>query len=394
MNKKHNLFIIWRGFPPLIGGGAARGYRIYKALSERGHTVTVFTEKPRGTKIYERLSSNIQVIRVPPSLRYLSKRRRLSWFLRVVTSTLRYFNLYLFLLFFYLRHKPDIIVKEATTWVFDTRVTRFFRIEVFRIAPWVLLKKLARAPLIIYFTDLWQVPKRYYRNCSYSADKIIVVDEWMENALKDRGVKSDISFLPVCIDTNDFQPAERPPRNNVLLVGRLEKDRACDTLIKAAPEIIRKVPDCKIIIVGDGSEAPALKKMAEQLNIMPHVIFTGAINPQRIEEVYRGVKVFVNPLRDPGIGNVTIEAMAAGIPVVKSIIAGYSGYPIEDGENGYLFRVDDYQELARKVVKILQNPRWEVFSSAARKTAMQFDIQASVDKLEQIIGSVTQVTGK
>ncbi len=371
---------------------------MYKALSERGHTVTVFTTKPPGTKIYERVSPNFKVIRVPPSLRELTKRGSPSWFLGVVTSTARYFNLYLFLLYFYLRQKPDIIIKEGVTWVFDSRITRYFRLNVFgiasRIAPWVLLKRFARAPLITYFTRLWYVPKRYFPICVYSTDKIIVVDKWMENALKEMGIKCDISYLPVSINLNDFQPDKKLPGNNVLFVGRLGTDRACDTLIKAAPEIIGKVPDCKIIIVGDGSEAPALKRMAEQLDIMPHVVFTGAINPHRIDEVYRGVKVLVNPLRVPGIGNVTIEAMACGIPVVKSIIDGYCGYPIEDGENGYLFRVDDYQDLADKVVKILQNPRWEVFSRAARETAMKFDIQASVDNLEQIIGSVTQVTGE
>jgi len=399
MNKKHSLFVVWGRFPPFIGGGAARGYRIYKVLSEREHTVTVFVVKPRGTKIYERISPNFQIIKIPPSLILPPRRGRLSWFLRVVTNTIRYSNLYLFLLYFYLRQKPDIILKEAHTWVFDSpKILRYFRLDVFgiasRIAPWVLLRKLANAPLITYFTCLWQEPKRYVLSYAYSSDKIIVHDKWMENALRDMGVKQGISYLPVCIDTNTFQPDQRPPGNNVLFVGRLSKEKACDILIKAAPEIVSKVPDCKIIIVGDGSEAPALKRMAEQLNIMPHIVFTGAINHHQIEEVYRGVKVLVNPLRLPGIGNVTIEAMACGIPVVKSIIDGYSGYPIEDGENGYLFRVDDYLDLADKVVKILQNPRWEIFSSAARETAMQFDILASVDRLEQIIGSVTQVTGK
>ena len=394
MNKKHSLFVVWGRFPPFIGGGAARGYRLYKALSDRGYQVTVFTAKPPGTKIYERVSPDFQIIKIPPSLVLNIKKGWYHWGWSMMASTIRYFNLYLFLLYFSLRQKPNVIVQEGSTWVFDNRLNKYLRPYDFPFAPSLLLKKLTRAKLIIYFTGLWRVPKRYFINCALAADKIIAHDKWMENALRELGVKSEIFYLPVCVDVNRFRPSQRQPSNKVLIVGRLSKDKACDILIKAAPEIISKVPDCKIIIVGDGSEVPALKRMAEQLNIMPHVVFTGAINHHQIEEVYRGVKVLVNPLRTPGIGNVTIEAMACGIPVVKSIIDGYCGYPIEDGENGYLFRVDDYQDLADKVVKILQNPRWEVFSSAARETAEQFDIQASVDKLEQIIGSVTQVTGK
>jgi len=49
--------------------------------------------------------------------------------------------------------------------------------------------------------------------------------------------------------------------------------------------------------------------------------------------------------------------------------------------------VDECQELANRVVQVLQHPHWELMGKAARETAMQFDIQASVDKLEQIIES-------
>ncbi len=393
MGKKLKVFVIWGSFPPSIGGGAARGYRIYKALSDRGYNVTVFVVKPPGAKVYERVSLNFQVVRVPPSRRVLSSRGGLSWFLSVVTSTVRYVNLYLFLLYFYLRQKPDIIIKEAPAWIFDSNITRYFGLDIFflasRISPWILIKKLAHAPLVVYFTRLWQVPRRYYRDSSYSADKIIVVDEWMKNILKDIGNKNSIYYLPVCIDTNEFQLIGKPMGNQVLFVGRLGTDRGCDTLIKAAPEIIRKVPDCRITIVGNGSQMPVLKRMAEQSGVMSHVEFIGAIDPRQVKEVYRGAKVFVNPMRVPGIGNVTIEAMACGIPVVKSAIDGYHEYIVRDGEDGYLFKIDDYLDLADKVIKILQHSQWETLSRAARTTAMQFDIEASVDRLEKIISSTT-----
>ncbi len=390
MNKKYNLFVIWARFPPFIGGGAAQGYRLYKALSERGYSVTVFTKKHPGAKICEKVSPSFQIVRVPPSLRELSRRWSRSWFLAVAADTVRYCNLYLFLLYFYFKNKPDAILKIAGIWEFDSRVLRCLRLGISPIAPWVLLKKLSGAPLVVYFGNLLNMSKRRALMNSYSADKVMVVDSWMENALKEMGVHGAMYYLPVCIDTRIFQPSQKPPANNVLFVGRLDPETGCDTLIKAVPDIIRNVPDCTITVVGDGSEMPALKEMAERLNIMPHVVFAGPVDPRQTQEAYEGAKVFANPSRVQNIGNVTIEAMACGIPVVKSVIDGYSSYPIEDGVNGYSFNVDNCQELANRVVQVLQHPRWGPMSRSARETAMGFDIEASVDKLEQIIESAMQ----
>jgi len=390
MSKKHNIFVIWGWFPPFIGGGSARGYRLFNALSERGHSVTVFTTMHPGSKTHNRISSTFNIISIPPSLIYPSKTGRYSRVMDSATSTIRYINLYILLTYFCLRQKPDTIIKEATTWVYSLpSLYKYIKFDGFHtassIAPWVLIKTISHVPLFVYFTGLWKRPQRHYLDYAYSADKIIVVDKWMINALKDKGVENEFLFLPVCVDTNVFQPSHDPPNDTVLFVGRLEQGKGCDVLIKAAPAIIRKVPGCRIKIVGTGNEAQALQMLAGKLNIMANTIFTGEINPHRVEEMYKGAKVMVNPLRLPGISNVTIEAMACGVPVVKSIIDGYDCYPIQDGHNGYLFKVDDYSDLADKVVKTLQNPHWSLLSQAARETSMQFDIKASVDKLEQII---------
>lgn len=390
MIKKRRLLVIWGSMPPSIGGGSARGYRILKALGDRGYSVSAFVQKPSETKTHERISSNFEIIRVPPSMRKLAKRWSPSWFISVATNTIGYFNLYLLLLHFYLKNKPDIILKQAPTWDFDFRVLRWLRLGLSPVAPWVLLKKISRVPLLVYFCNLLNMTKRRALMSSYSADKIIVLDKWMENALNGMNVEGPMCYLPVCIDTRVFQPEQKTPMNNVLFMGRLEEETGCDILLKAAPEIIRSVPDCTITIVGDGSKMATLKEMAERLNIMSHVVFAGPVEPEQTQIAYEGIKVIANPSRVQNIGNVTIEAMACGVPVVKSLIDGYPSYPIEDGVNGYSFKIDDYNELADRVVKVLQHPNWKDISKAARETAMGFDIQASVDKLEEIIESAIQ----
>lgn len=387
MIKKRRLLVIWGSMPPSIGGGSARGYRILKALGERGYSVSAFVQKPDGTKTRERISSNFEIIRVPPSLRKLSRRWSLSWFLAVATNIIRYCNLYIFLLYFYLKNKPDIILRQIPSWESDSKVLKWLRLGISPIAPWVLLKKISHAPLLVYFCNLLNMSKRRALMSSYSANKVIVLDKWMENDLKGMGIEDPMCYLPVCIDTRVFRPGQKIPMNNVLFIGRLDPETGCDTFLKAVPEIVEDIPDCKITIIGTGSEMSTLQEMAKQMNIMSHVVFAGPVEHDQTHIAYDGAKVLANPSRVQNIGNITIEAMACGIPVVKSFINGYPNYPIDDGVNGYSFKMNDCHELANRVVEVLQNPHWEIMSKAARETAKGFDIQSSVDKLEQIIES-------
>ncbi len=390
MADKRRILVIWGDLPPSIGGGSARGYRILKALGDRGYTVSAFVQKPASTKTLENVSPNFRIIRIPPSIRTLSKRWSLSWFLAVATNTIRYCNLYIFLLYLYLKNKPDIILKQIPSWDFDSKPLKCLQFGITPIAPWIILKKILHIPLLVYFCNMLNMTKRRALISSYSADKVIVLDKWMEKALNGMGIEYNMHYLPVCIDTKVFLPSHESPTKNILFIGRLDPETGCDTLLMAAPEIIKNVPDCKITIIGDGSEMTILNELAERLNIMSHVVFAGPVEPEHTQVAYVGAKVLANPTRVQNIGNITIEAMACGIPVVKSLIDGYPNYPIEDGINGYSFKMDDYQEFANKIVKVLQHPHWEVMSKAARETAMGFDIQASVDNLEQIIESSIQ----
>ena len=388
MIKKRRILVIWGELPPSIGGGSAQGHRIFKALCERGYTVSAFIQKPAGTKTREKISSNFEIIRIPPSIRTLSKRWSLSWLLAIITNVIRYFNLYLFLLHFYIKNKPDIILKQAPTGEFDSIFLKWLNLGTAPIAPWVLLKKISHVPLLVYFCRLLNVSKRNALMSSFSADKILIVDKYMESALNNMGVRGNMCYLPVCVDTGVFLPGQKTPLNNILFVGRLDPELGCDTLLKAVPELVKNIPNCKITIVGDGSEMSMLEAMAKRFNLLSHVTFTGAKHPLRIHEAYNEAKVVVITQRVPNIPNVAIEAMACGIPVVKSLVNGYPNYPIEDGVNGYSFKMDDYHELANRIVEVLQHPHWKDMSKAARETAMRFDIQASVDKLEQIIENV------
>ena len=137
----------------------------------------------------------------------------------------------------------------------------------------------------------------------------------------------------------------RPEKNLAVCISRLEKGKGQDLLIKAWPEVLKKCPDARLKIIGEGS-----------LNLKPckNVIVTGWIDDVWKELEKASVLIFPSVWPLEGFGLVVIEAMSLGIPVVafdigpaREIIDNTSGILIEPGNSG---------ELAKAIVKMLKKP--------------------------------------
>jgi len=208
----------------------------------------------------------------------------------------------------------------------------------------------------------------------------------MEKRLWDVGIKNDINYVPVSIILGDYSNNNlSKPDNIILFVGRLSPERGCDVLIKAIPFIKYKVKEFKVVVVGGGESKNEMKELAERLNVAKYIEFIDEIDPRGIHKVYDNVKVFVNPLKVPGIGNVTIEALSSGVPFLKSKIDCYFEYIIKNGENGYTFNVGDSKDLADRIVKVLKNDNWNSISKNARESVNNHDVKTINDEFENII---------
>lgn len=385
-----NIFIIWESFPPCVGGAAARGYRLFKAMSEQGHNITVFTAKPPKTKFYEEYSSNLKVVRVPPVMIYPPKKSRFALIYNTAANTLRFFALFVLMLFFYLKKRPDVVLQEVPAWMFTSKILHLLKLESSLISPWVFFKKVLKIPLCVYFVGLWGVPECHFPRWLNFADGAVVVDKWIAGVLGKRGYEKKVSYVPVSVDLSRFEVCTERPEDTVLYVGRLQKDRGCDLLLKAAPKILKEVPDARFIIIGEGSERLHLEEMIKDYGIGEAVTLKGAVDSREVQKVYGGAKVMVNPLRAPGIGNVTIEALVSGVPVVKTKIEGYDNYPIKDGFNGYSFGYDNSEDLADKVILVLKSDNWEEMSRSAAETSKCFDMEKGIKGLEEALSSLTK----
>jgi phosphatidylinositol alpha-1,6-mannosyltransferase len=145
-------------------------------------------------------------------------------------------------------------------------------------------------------------------------------------------------------------------------VSRLVPRKGQDTLIRAWPEVIRRVPGAALLIVGDGPYLASLRQQAERSRLSPHVRFTGPVPEDELPAHYAAADVFAMPCRTrrrgldvEGLGIVYLEASAAGLPVIGGDSGGAPD-AILDGESGYVVPGRDVAALADRVAELLADP--------------------------------------
>ncbi|WP_328357613.1 glycosyltransferase family 4 protein [Mycobacterium sp. NBC_00419] len=187
------------------------------------------------------------------------------------------------------------------------------------------------------------------------------------------GPKVNLQHLPSGVDTDRFRPdpAAREElraryrlggRPTVVCVSRLVPRKGQDMLIRALPEIRRRVEGAALVIVGGGPHADQLRRLARDGGVGEHVVFTGGVPSAELPAHYAMADVFAMPCRTrgygldvEGLGIVFLEASATGVPVV----AGRSGgapETVRDGETGRVVDGRSLAEIVDAVSAVLADP--------------------------------------
>ncbi len=167
-----------------------------------------------------------------------------------------------------------------------------------------------------------------------------------------------IGVIPNGVNASTFHPAteERatPGPVRLLFVGRVVFQKGLDVLFRALAALPTEL-DWELEIIGDGDARPALTLEAAQLGIAPRITFSGWQDRALIAERYRAADLFVFPSRDEGMPNVVLEAMASGLPIVATAIAG-SEELVRDGENGHLVPPESAPALTDALARLIAQP--------------------------------------
>jgi phosphatidylinositol alpha-1,6-mannosyltransferase len=125
-------------------------------------------------------------------------------------------------------------------------------------------------------------------------------------------------------------------------------------VIEAMPELLRRIPTLKYIIVGDGDDCDRLKSKARSLGVSEQVIFTGRILEEEKALHFCLADAYVMPSHGEGFGIVFLEAVACGLPAIGSKVDG-SREALLDGRLGHLVDPKIPEELIDAVTKVLKS---------------------------------------
>jgi len=212
------------------------------------------------------------------------------------------------------------------------------------------------------------------------------------------GLDRDVVSISCGIDLDRFKPTNDgaylrrrfalPTDKPVLLyVGRLDKEKRIDMILRALPDISR-VTSAHLMLAGIGKEKRNLEELTEKLGIQQAVTFTGFVPDEDLQNIYNAADLFVTA----GIAElqsiVTMEALASGLPVV-AVNAMALPELVHDGENGYLFSDGNSQMFAQKVIAILSDQAMRAkMSQRSLEIIKDHDINRTIEKYESIYSEI------
>lgn len=203
-----------------------------------------------------------------------------------------------------------------------------------------------------------------------------------------------LAVIPNMVDVpaaREAARAEPPPdllgAGSPLLVaaGRLDSSKAFDTLLAAAALLGRR-RDFRLVILGKGPELAKLREIARAASIEDRVVFAGFVaNPF---SVLSRADVVVCSSRRESFGNVLVEAMALGRPIVSTAAPYGPAEIMVDGVNGLVAAVDDPSDLAAKIEQVLEDEELaRSLSKGAAEHARLFDSGSVKRRIEALLES-------
>lgn len=213
--------------------------------------------------------------------------------------------------------------------------------------------------------------RRFYRRC----DALLTPSESMADVLRAQRMNDDIGIWSRGVEHDVFNPARRDMawRRSLGIVdaevvvgffSRLVLEKGIDVFAQTIAELERRGVAHRVLIVGDG---PARDGFAAQV---PRAVFTGQLGGVDLARAVASMDVLLFPSVTETFGNVTLEAMACGLPVVGANATGTSSL-IEDGVTGRLIEPADIAGYADALEHYVRDPAARAAAGAAGTKAAQ-----------------------
>ena len=232
---------------------------------------------------------------------------------------------------------------------------------------WFATRGMKDCKLIVTRRVDFPVAKNFLSSWKYKKGiaRIIAVSEGVKKVLVDSGLDPrKISVVHDGTETSHYACRDKatylykelgltPGKPVIGNIAALAPHKHQANLLEAAKIVIDQFPDAQFLIVGEGELEPALKRLADNLNIKKNIIFTGF--RKDVPQILTILDIFAVSSYLEGLGSSTLEAMAAGLPIVATNTGGIPEV-VDNGVNGLLVPTRNAPALAKAITGLLEKP--------------------------------------
>jgi len=216
------------------------------------------------------------------------------------------------------------------------------------------------------------------------ADHVTTICEGLKNDILGRGIAAEkVTVIPNAVDAAKFSPStgkdpellEKFGLSGKKVIGFLGSFYAYEglmLLVSSLPQILKAVPEARLLLVGGGPQEEALRKKIDDLGLGDAVIMPGRVPHAEVDRYYSLVDILAYPRLSMRLTDLVtplkpLEAMALKKPVLASDVGGHKEL-IRDGETGILFAAGSEDSLAAAAAALLSDPsRWPRLTEAGRR---------------------------
>jgi len=276
----------------------------------------------------------------------------------------------------------------------------FYRKSVF-----ILLSKLFKVKVILhihsskfddFFIDASGIRKKLIEFFFKKTDSVVLLcNDWMDKITKKYSIKNAVVINnPVPFDLAKVKIGERKPTVDsitILFLGFLIKTKGIYDLIEIAQKLNGSPFTYKILVCGKGEEESSFVKKIKERDL-DNIEYLGWVSGETKLDLFRTSDIFLLPSYKEGMPMVILEAMAFGLPIISTCIAGIPDM-VKEGINGYLLESGDIDGFVEKIkILSLDKPLRETFGNESRNLVKCFDKEKISEKWDILYKETLGVT--
>ncbi|MFH0848642.1 MAG: glycosyltransferase family 4 protein [archaeon] len=393
-----NICIVNTLFSPHVSGTARAALLLSNELSRRGHKVTVITSRIGNTPQVEK-TNDVTVYRLR-SMKYprLNILHRADLYcnlfpknLATVIAVLR-------------KSRADVVHLYGQ--FFDLTFMMVAACRALRIPTVLTVGTRMEHPHTLYNMLFRLFDQTLVRHLvARRVDRLIALDRLMKSYMTERYRVGEqrITFVPTAVDVERFEACDgRPIRKKygisnedpvLLSLGTISNLRNPLSLVKAIPDVLKQFPSMKVLFAGALYNREVFN-LVKKLDLTDSIVFCGKVGYDRVPSYMGACDVEGHDLDSGlGIGLASLEAMAAGKPVLSSAKAdNFLDITLENWKNIVLVRPGNSEDISKAMIRLFSDAklREEIGQNAKKLVREHFSVDQMCQKYERLYSEIAK----